>query len=440
MDADVPTSQRLTPSSARRGMRWWVLRLAGAAVLCYLGWSLAVWAWGSYHLRAARRDIQQREFDRALDRLAVCRTVWPDDGEIWLLSARTARRAGHFQDADNLLLPARKRGARQRDLVLEQVLLTAQRGQYAEVEPFLTERLTPELADFPLVAEVVSAEWMRTYRLAEARALLTHWLAKEPDEVGALVRRGWVAEHQLDFDAAVNDYRRVLNLSPGQDSIRLRLVEILLKIRRPEEAAPYAAEAYRHNPTDAAAVLAAARCWREIGQLDEARAALAGMTDQQRQTPAVQAERAHLALQAGEAAEAEILFRTALRSLPRERAVLYGLQQALSRQGKTAEAEKTATALAQVDQDGRRMNKLMTILATQPGNADLRHECGVIFLRNGLEEDGLRWLAMALESDPRHRPTHAQLAEYFDRNGQPERAAPHRKALERLPPAKKGEE
>ena len=56
-----------------------------------------------------------------------------------------------------------------------------------------------------------------------------------------------------------------------------------------------------------------------------------------------------------------------------------------------------------------------------------RLEAGRILLRLGKAPEGLRLLRTALLEDPRHRPTHQALADYYERAGNRERAARHRR-------------
>jgi Tfp pilus assembly protein PilF len=69
----------------------------------------------------------------------------------------------------------------------------------------------------------------------------------------------------------------------------------------------------------------------------------------------------------------------------------------------------------------------MRAIHAAPSDPAPRHEAGVILFRNGQEQEGLRWLASALQQDPNHRPTHELLVEYFEKHGQPEKAAQHRR-------------
>ena len=62
-----------------------------------------------------------------------------------------------------------------------------------------------------------------------------------------------------------------------------------------------------------------------------------------------------------------------------------------------------------------------------PDDADLRCQIAQIFLRFGGEEEGIRWLVTNLQNHPRHAPSHQALADHYDRQGQTDRAAEHRR-------------
>jgi len=72
---------------------------------------------------------------------------------------------------------------------------------------------------------------------------------------------------------------------------------------------------------------------------------------------------------------------------------------------------------------------LMRQVLESPEDADVRCEVGRVFLRNGMAEDGVRWLRSALVHDPWHPGAHRALAEHHEALGQADRAATHRKAI-----------
>ena len=71
--------------------------------------------------------------------------------------------------------------------------------------------------------------------------------------------------------------------------------------------------------------------------------------------------------------------------------------------------------------------ELQQLAAKDPRNIAVRHEAGTIALRLGQEDAGLRWLAAALQIEPKHRATHHVLADHFERKGRRDIAEHHRR-------------
>src|SRR5262249_10923312 len=106
---------------------------------------------------------------------------------------------------------------------------------------------------------------------------------------------------------------------------------------------------------------------------------------------------------------------------------LYLLYECLEEQGKKDEAAVYLARFQQLEDDLRQLEKVIHEIGKAPMNPEPRYQAGMICLRNGQEQEALRWLFGALEKDPRHRPTHTALAEYYERTGDRVRAAEHRK-------------
>ena len=77
-----------------------------------------------------------------------------------------------------------------------------------------------------------------------------------------------------------------------------------------------------------------------------------------------------------------------------------------------------------------RANKLLQDEARQPTRDPApASEIGALLLQIHQERQGLYWMDQALVRDPDHQPTHKALAEYFEKKGDAERAALHRRRL-----------
>jgi tetratricopeptide (TPR) repeat protein len=385
-------------------------------------------AWS--HYEAGQDALERRAFAEAREHAAVCLAVWPNDARVRLLAARAARRSGLLEEARQQLDRCPPSPDTMEDLLLERILLQVQAGGLADLDKLLREEVELEHPQSPAILEVLTWEWMRTYQLGDAMHALEVWRQLRPRDPEPLVRHGWVAEHLLRKTTAVDDYRQVLALDPDRDPVRQRLAEILLGLNVSGEAAEQFEHLVRKRPDDPAVLLGLARCRFKQARLDEAEELLDALLVHQPDQAAALGERGRLALARGQPDRAEAWLRRAVAALPHDQELLYNLVQCLQRRGRDAEAKEYADRLRRIEEDARSMGSLMQRVLKTPTSAPLRHEIGVVFLRNGFEEDGVGWLRTALEQDPRYGPAHQALADYYQRTGQLELAARHRQAAE----------
>jgi predicted Zn-dependent protease len=213
--------------------------------------------------------------------------------------------------------------------------------------------------------------------------------------------------------------------------IRRQLGEVLLETDSAAAAEQFE-ELIKHRPADVEVVLGLAKARLNLGQLDEAGELLDRLITENPDHVVAMTERGRLAMMRSQPAEAEKWLRQALALAPYDRAATYRLLRCLQAQGKSDEVARVKDRLAQIDADLARMNKLMPQIIDRPGDADLRTQIGKIFLRNGMDSDGVRWLNTALEYAPMHAEAHQALAEYHERQGNKQQAKRHRQVLAQL--------
>jgi tetratricopeptide (TPR) repeat protein len=394
-------------------------------IIGFSGYSTGRSLWAEYHLRAARRALERREFARARQHLAVCLEVWPAHTETHLLAAQTTRRARDYREADRLLTTYRKLGGAPEAIRLEQALAQAQRGQFAEVEGPLWALVQDDPSNAPLALESLAQGYMQVYHWAKALNCLGLLLERQPEDAEVLTWRGWVWENMRQIPEALKDYRRAVELNPEHNEARLRLAEALLQSNLPQEALRHLEWVQEQQPTNPALLLGLFRCLQALNRPEEARRVLDQFSPQQMETAPVLTERGKLALSLGQTAEAEAWLRQALVRAPYERETNYQMVLCLYRAGKTDEAKVVQTKLKQIEADIERLERLFTEMVKDPRALSVRYEAGRILLDNGQDQDGLRLLQGVLEEDARHVPTHQALAKYFARIGDGARARYH---------------
>ncbi len=214
--------------------------------------------------------------------------------------------------------------------------------------------------------------------------------------------------------------------------MHLALAALLIRGRRPVPAAEQYTFILGRWPDHPDALVGLARCRIEEG---DAAAAVPLLDRVLAMTPNAALAlrlRGKAALEENDAAGAEGWLVSAVQQAPDDPEALYQLIQALRAQGKHAAADRHAPRLEQLRADGARFDTLIRAIARRPDDASLRHEAGLLALRLGRSDEGVRLLQSALRAGGAgsaaadHRPTHAALADHFARIGDP-RAETHRR-------------
>jgi tetratricopeptide (TPR) repeat protein len=387
---------------------------------------LALYGFGHFHYRAAQRALAVRDFPTAQDHLARCLNVWFQSAEVHLLAARTARRAGAYDEAERYLRACRAQSAPADKVELEYMLLRVQRGDLEHGESYLVSRVMENHPDTLLILEVLTKAYAHAYRLVDAQECVRRWLELAPEDVLAWTWQGQLAQDAFNNAEALHAYARLVELAPDNDDARLVLASLLIR-----KSAPEALEHFQHlrrRLGDVPLVLVGlASCERSLGHPDEARRLLDMVLPTHPQNWSALAERGRLALEYESPQEAEKWFRQAIAIIPFEKDVNYDLYQCLVSLGKKKEAETQLAKLKRTEADLDRLRALIRAAGQNADDPSLPCEVGQILMRNGQETAGVRWLQRALQADAGYAPAHRALADYYERTGNSDQTTAHRR-------------
>jgi tetratricopeptide (TPR) repeat protein len=397
------------PRSALRALRFALHVSCLLAPCIFGGFLLGRHLWAGYHWRAAQIALEQHDLVRAREHLKYCLRVRRDP-EIQFLAARTARRAGDFDEATQRLGDCERLEGTTPAVMLEQRLQQAQRGDLAaDSERQLWSLVSQNHPDSRLILEALAQGYIYTYRLGTALACLERWLEQEPDCIQALLWRAQVCQSLHRYQEALDDYRRAVALEPAGDSARLQLAVFLAFSGRVDLAVDHFERLWQRQPHNPQVLLGLARCRDAQGRAKEAGQLLDAMLcNNPNDIPALR-ERGKVALHLGQNAEAEDWLRKCLALDPYDQEATYLLVLCLGRRGKEQEARAFRTRLERIDADLQRLEVLNRAVRQAPANAALRYQAGIICLRNGQEQEGRRWLKGALLVDPQYRPAQLRL-------------------------------
>jgi tetratricopeptide (TPR) repeat protein len=379
------------------------------------------------HYRAAQQALAQHDLAGARQHLDECLKVWSGSAETHLLAARTARRAGAYDDAESHLKQYERLGGVPEEVQLERSLAKAQRGELKGVEaPLVAFAREENNPDAIIILEALTRGYMRTYQLLRAQDCLERWLALAPDDAEALVFRGDVRRFLRNRDEALADYLRALDLDPDQDEARLQAAEILIDRHQADDALRHLEFLRDRQPDRVEVLLGLAQCDRLLNRRKEAVELVDGVLKANPKNLEALRERGRLAWEMADPARAATLLRRVVERAPYDRSATFWLANCLDQLSQPEEAKQYRAQLKVIEEQMRRLDELTRLITQSPHDAALRHEAGVIFLDSGQPVEGLRWLQSALIEDPYYQPTHLKLADYYDSINEKALAAQHR--------------
>ena len=394
----------------------------------------AGWGWEWHRARQEWQQIQdalhRHDLPGAASSLGRYLQHRPGDAAAWFLAARTARRLERFHEAERDLERCQELGGVTDSTRLEWDLLRVQQGDLGEIDVRLRMTIGPDHPDAPIVLEALARGYLRAERLSDALQACGLWLEREPEHPRPWLWRGRILERVGHWEKALEAYRRALDLAPDDREARLALGRVLLGQRQPGGAAEQYQYLLDRSPDDAEALLGLAGCRIEQGKAAAAVPLLDRVPAASPSSPAGMFLRGKAAFELDDRAGAEGWLRQAVRSAPDDAEALYLLVQCLRAQGKEAEAGPLAGRLEELRKDLRRLDELTRVVARQPDDVGPRHEAGVLALKVGRPEEGVRWLQGALRVKGDHRPVHAALADYYLQHNDPARAEAHRRQAE----------
>jgi predicted Zn-dependent protease len=394
---------------------WLLLFLSGlVGSACFL---VAPRIFAGFQLRAARHALKNYHNRDAIRHLQACLRTWPDDPEVLLLSARAARRARAYSDAEHFL--ARYVHMRGLDDAgnFEQILLAAERTIDQAAEPCWRqiEQGHPESA---LLFEALTRGYLRQYRLGEARMCLDRWLQLQPDNPEALSLDG---QFHLDYararSAAVESFRRALQIDEEHEDARLGLAVALLESKTFPEAAAHLEILQQRQPDNLRVRVGLAECRDALGDSKEAMRMLDDVLQRQPDYAPALSLRGRLALENSRSDEAETWLRRAVALDPKDFQARYNLILCLHNLDKEDEARRQKEELDRSEQDLKRFNEIVTKdMRQRPYDPDLHCLLGQLLLRSGYREEGLRWLHSALRLATGHAEARKTLTEYYQQS------------------------
>ena len=361
--------------------------------------------------REAESALGERDYARAGRLLDDYLGVWSSSPRGHFLAARAARLVGEEKKAEKHLRRCRDLGGDRDAVEVESRLADVRRGD-RRPEPYLLSLVEAGSPHAVWILEVLIQSYLDNYQLDRALRCLERYLEFRPDDLQALLGRAFVWERFLYFGDALEDYRHAVKSHPDSERARLKLAETLLIAGTPQESLGHFLRLAERHPDKTEVRLGLARCRRRLGDTAEASRLLDALLSESPDLADALWEKAQLATDAGAFGEAEALLLRAERQAPNDRKIVHALVRCSSALGRKEESARYQARADRIREDLERLDRLSKEVMRSPGDAALRCEMGLLFLRSGAEQEGLRWLEYALRLDPRQQKAREAILEY----------------------------
>jgi predicted Zn-dependent protease len=308
----------------------------------------------------------------------------------------------------------------------DRALTLARDGQFSAAAPQLESVSAHDPEDVE-VAEALARGYLEAGDREKARPHLDRWVRLRPDEANPYRLRMGLHRAAKSFGEAQADGLRLLELKPKDDALVLTVAELSFEAgdfekaeqlyRRALEDQPQARDARRmlgHTLQARNRPRQAADLFDELlkEQPDDTRAMLA---------------RGILAVEMGEPAVAIPLLERVVQLDPgRQRTTRAQLARAYGQAGRSEDARRVTEELNALQEE----EVLRKALDSQPDNPEVQVRFARAWLARGMTAAALDLLGRLLDRHPDHRGAHRTLAEYYEKAGQREKAAEHRRRAE----------
>lgn len=362
--------------------------------------------------------IRHASLDRPDTERYIRWAEWIDNNspEAAFARARMARRASDFDLFAKQLTISKYLGIDEERLKREQWYAWAQSGQMRLVKDKLASLTDEPNGEEAEICEAYAVGFIRLRDFESALSLLSAWKLDFPNDARPHAWIGQIYAELKDNENAELSFRKALALDSKNASAAIGLGNLLLDLKRPDEAKDFFLLAIHDRKHGINATVGYANSLMASGNSEKAYSVLTDAIASHSKDHQLLTSLSTLMVERGDYQGAEALLKPMVEAGSLRRELRYAYALALRGLGRAEEAKThfdyASTSAAEI----AKANQLIPEVANQSEDPELRFKIGSIHLQYGNTEDGLMWLGSVLELNPNHGPTHAALAEHYQRS------------------------
>ena len=302
-------------------------------------------------------------------------------------------------------------------------------GKFAEAEPALKESLTRHPDDVE-VLDCLARGYVKAEQHAAAEPILSKLIQLRPGNVEYLTLRLRTYQSLRAREKAYADAEQLLNLDPTDTQLRRTAMNLALEIARFAESEEHCRALLKEQPRDRSLRLRLSQIRQNRGDDVGAGQIMDELIRENPNDYGALLARGILYDQTGHSDQAVPLLRRVFdEDRSRRRTSGYQLGMALDKVGQNAEAQRVMNEVYRL-QD---VELATEAIKSQPNNPGLMVQWAEKLIRDGHSADGIKLLESAVEQYPTYAPAHLALATQYEKQGQADLAAKHRKLAGQSP-------
>ena len=405
------------PAKPRHSKTLYLLLCITAVLILITAWSVLKPAREPALVESAWRASR---FDEAQQALSTWLVRQPNSAQAWLWQARLGLALGKPKDASDALLKAESLHAPADETLLVRQIATALAGRFAEAEPALRAAYNrPGVPPDPLLSESLARIYLESYDFPRAAIVLDRWKLQAPANPKPFL---WKAEVDLRTnkpEEALADYRAALARDPLSNRGRLGLADALRESKKLDEAAQAYEDYLKQAPDDPQGHFGAGCVAADQGHIEQALAHLERAITLNPNLAGAFYRMADLQIRQARFADALKHLEQARRIDPYDLETRNSLAVVLNQLGRTDEAKQEVHRAKQLRQE------LDTLLAAQARlvKAPKDMESQLVIMRwmfsHGKPAEGVRWGEAILKGHPFNATVCSELADHYDKSGNP---------------------
>ncbi len=421
MTVKTAHSRRVRPKGKTRRVR--------AVVFCLLVTALWYFQFFSFLLNGlAIRQLRVDHFDRTEKLLRWSVSLRDRNPETYRLLARLNQKLSQFEEFSKHIKMFSDLGGDPNIARREEILFRATTGEARALMSELANLLIDQEGDADEVCSAFANGFLVDQEFEQAFVLIDQWKINFPDDPRPHAANGRVQDYLSNNAVAEKEYNDALLKCPSHYPSAFALGRLYLESQHPREALELYSRCLSMGK-NAAAKIGAAKCYRQLGDTEQARKLLLEVIDLPREELVISyrylgevlegepaaLELGSIELGAGNNEAALKHLTTAYNADPTDLDVRYTRAMAMRQCGQVELGNKELQAVNDSRKALQIADKIVDKINPLEPHVEERVRVGQLYLENGSLRTAEYWLKSALAFDSRSLAAHELLAELYSR-------------------------